>query len=93
MNRKYKSHQADNWWFYTQKSPSSGFFYAVFLETTHEQMVPTYSPNTHPRSHLSQKETTDLLNLPRCGTITNIQNFSLYCKIDTVIQLFRRLYK
>ena len=40
-----------------------------------------------------QKEPTDYLNLPRRGTILGVQNVTLYCKIDTVIQLFQWLYK
>ena len=33
-----------------------------------------------------QKELTDFLNFPRRGTILGVQNVTLYCKIDTVIQ-------
>ena len=36
-----------------------------------------------------QKEPTDFLNLPRRGTILGVQNVTLCCKIDTVIQLFQ----
>ena len=68
-------------------------FFAVFSGTANELMVPAFPPNTHPRPHLMQKETTDFLNLPRRGTILGVQNVALYCKIDTVIQLFRWLYK
>ena len=40
-----------------------------------------------------QMEPTDLLNLPRCGTISGVQNAILHCKIDTVVQMFRWIYK
>ena len=40
-----------------------------------------------------QKEPTDLLNLAVCGTLSGIQNVTLCCKIDTVIRLFRWMYK
>ena len=56
-------------------------------------MVPAQPPNTHPSPHLMQKDATNLLNLPRRGTISGVQNVTLYCKIDIVIQLFRLVYK
>ena len=40
-----------------------------------------------------QKEPTDFLNFPMRGTILGVQNVTLFCKIDTVIQFFRWLYK
>ena len=40
-----------------------------------------------------QKEPTDFLNLPRRGKILGVQNVTLYCKIDTLIQLFRWVQK
>ena len=40
-----------------------------------------------------QKEPTDFHTLPWRGTILSVQNAILYCKIDTVIQLFQCLYK
>ena len=39
-----------------------------------------------------QKEPIALLNLPRRGKISGVQNVTLYCKIDTVILFFRWLY-
>ena len=78
--------------FDTQKSPLSDFF-AVFSGTAHELMVTAKPPNTHPRLHLMQKEPTELLSLPRRWTISGVQNVTLYYKIDTLIQLFRLLYK
>ena len=56
-------------------------------------MVPVKPPNTHPRPHLMPKEPTNFLILPRCGTILGFQNVTLYCKLDTVIQLFQQPYK
>ena len=50
-------------------------------------------PNNHPRPYLMQKELTDFLNFPRGCTILGVQNVTLYCKIDTVIQSFRWIYK
>ena len=67
-------------------------FFVVFSGTSHELMVPAKPPNTHPRPYLIQKKPTDLLNLPGRCTISGVQNITLCCKIDTVIQLFRRLY-
>ena len=40
-----------------------------------------------------QKELTDFLNWSRRWTISGVQNVTLYCKIDTIIQLFRWVYK
>ena len=37
-------------------------FFKDFPETAHELMVMHKPPNAHPRSHLMQKEPTDLLN-------------------------------
>ena len=68
-------------------------FFAVFSGTAHELMVPAWPSNTHPIPHLMQKESTDFLNLSRRGTISGVQNVTLYCKIDTVIQLFPWVYK
>ena len=56
-------------------------------------MVPDQPLNTHPRPHLIQKDPIDLLNLFMRGTISDVQNVILYCKINTVIQLFRQVYK
>ena len=68
-------------------------FFAVFSGTANEVMIPAWPPNTHPSPLLMQKEPTDFFNLPRRRTISGVQNVTLYCKIDTVIQLFERLYK
>ena len=57
----------------------------VFSETAHELVVIRKPPNAHPRPYLMQKEPTDLLNLPRRGTISGVQNLTLCCKIDTVL--------
>ena len=92
MNRKYRSGQADNLWFWYPKITFFGCF-TVFSGTAHELKVPAKPPNTHSRPHLMQEEPTDLLNLPRRGTISGVQNVSLYCRIDTVNQLFRWVYK
>ena len=67
--------------------------FAVFSETAHELMVPAKPPNTHPRPHLMQKDPIDLINLPRRWTISDVQNVTLYHKIDKLIQLFWWLYK
>ena len=69
------------------------FSFAVFSGTAHELIVPVIARNTHPRTHLIQREPTDLLNFPRRWTISGFQNATLYYKIDIVIQLFWRLYK
>ena len=79
--------------FDNQKSPFSEFFFSVFSSTAHELKGPAKPPNTHPRSHLMQKEPTDLLNLPSRWTISYVQNVTLYYKMDIVIQLFWWLYK
>ena len=68
-------------------------FFVVFWGTAHELMVPAEPPITHLRPHVMQKEPIVLLNLPRRGKISGIINVTLYCKIDTVIQLFRWIYK
>ena len=66
--------------------------FAVFSGTAHELMVPTKAPNTHPRPHLMQKDTTDFLNFPRLGTILGVQKSPcVENTIDTVIQLFQWL--
>ena len=65
------------------------FFFAVFSGTAHELTEPAYPP----RPHLMQKEPIDLPNFPRRGTISGVQNVTLYSKIDTVIQFFRWVYK
>ena len=79
--------------FHIQKSHFSGVFFAVYSGTAHEIMVPATPPNTHPRPHLMPKEPTDMLNWYRRWTISGVQNVTLYCKIDKVIQLFWWLYK
>ena len=56
-------------------------------------MVSAQPPNTHPSPQLMQKERTDFHNLPRRGKILGVKNVTLYCKIDTVIQLFQWLNK
>ena len=80
MITKYRSGQADNCGFDTQKSPFSSDF-AVSSGTTHELMVPAKPPNTHPRPHLMQKEPTDFLNFPSRWTISHVQNVTLHYKI------------
>ena len=40
-----------------------------------------------------QKEPIVLLNLPRRGTISGVKKVTLYCKIDSLIQFFRCIYK
>ena len=77
----------------TQKSHFFGVFFAVFSGTAHELMVPAQPPNTHPSPRLMQKEPRDLPNLLRRGTISGVRNVTLYCKIATVTQLFRWVYK
>ena len=60
-------------------------FFCGFLRNRYELMVPGQPPNTHPRSHIMQKEPTDFLNFPTRDTISGVQNVTLYCKINTVI--------
>ena len=67
--------------------------FSGFLRNPHGLMVPAQPPYTHPGLHLMQKEPIDFLNLPRRGTISGVQNVTLYCKTDTAIQLFQWLYK
>ena len=55
-------------------------------------MVPAQPHNIHPSTRLMQREPINLLNLLRRGTISGIQNSTLYCKIYTVIQFFRRVH-
>ena len=69
-----------------------GCFFVVFSGTANELMVPAQQPNTHRRPHLMQKEPTVLLNLPRLGKISGVQNVTLYCKIDTIIEFLRLVY-
>ena len=93
MNRKYRSGQADNLWFWYPKITFVRVFFAVSSGTAHELMVPAKPPNTHPRPHLMPKEPTDLLNWCRRWTISGVQNVTLYYKVDKVIQLYWWLYK
>ena len=72
--------------FDTQKSHSFRVYFAVFSGTAHELVMPAKPPNTHPRPHLMPKEPTDLLNWSRRWKISDVQNFTLYYKIDKVIQ-------
>ena len=55
-------------------------FFVVFSGTAHELMVPAEQPNIHLRTHVMQKEPIVLLSLPRRGTISGVQNVTLYSK-------------
>ena len=68
-------------------------YFAVFSGNALELMVPAEPPNTHPWPQLMQKEPTVLLNLLMRGRISGVQNVTLYCKIATIIQLLRWVYK
>ena len=92
MNRKYRSGRGDNLWSWYPKLTFFYVFFAVFSGTAHELMVHAKPPNSHPSPYLMQKEPTDLLNLLRRGTISDVQNVTLYCKIDTVILFFRWVF-
>ena len=84
MNRKYRSGRPKISGLNT-KNTFFGCLFVVFSGTTHE-LIATLD-------HVMQKEPIVLLNLPSRGTISRVQNVSVYCKIDTVIQLFRWIYK
>ena len=79
--------------FWYPKITLFGCYFVVFSGTALELMVLAKPSNTHPWSHLMQKEPTDLLNLSRRWTISGFQNVSLYYKIYTIVQLFWWLYK
>ena len=79
--------------FYTQKSSFSAVFFCGFLSNrpwTNGARVATQYP---PQTQLMQEDPTDILNKPRRGTISGVQNVTLYYKIDTEIQLFRWVYQ
>ena len=79
MNRKYRSGQATNLWFWHPKKITIlGVFFAVFSETADELNMPAKPPNTHRRSHLAAKEPTDLPTWSRRWTISGVQNVTLY---------------
>ena len=87
MNINYRSGQADNWRIWYPKITFSGVF-CGFLRNRSWTSGARLAPNTHPRPHLMQNEPTDFLNLPKRGTVLGVQNVTMYCKIDTVIQSF-----